>query len=78
MATIKIEVVAGAQTTTKQVTVSNGDLMRFIAAYRSVSGMGAEPTDAQVVTEWATGVLVEARKMTKRSEAKSTAEITMT
>lgn len=51
MATAKIEFVAGAQTSTSTRTISGPDLVRFINAYRTHTGMAAGTTDAQVLAQ---------------------------
>ena len=68
MATIKIEVVAGAQSTTNTKTVSNPDLVRFIAAYRALNSIAPAVTDAQVITHWSDSVFAAAKALTKRHE----------
>jgi hypothetical protein len=69
VATIKIEVVAGAQTTTNTKTVSGADLARFVAAYRKHAGTPAGATDAQVITAWSDAVFKQARNITRQAEA---------
>ena len=72
MATIKIEIVAGAQTVTNTKTVSNPDLVRFIAAYKKIAvsygGLASDATDAQVLTHWSESIYKNARELTKQSE----------
>ena len=51
MATAKIEFVVGAQTSTNTRTISGPDLVRFINAYRTYTGMAAGTTDAQVLAQ---------------------------
>lgn len=72
MATIKIETVAGAQTVTTTKTISAGDLVRFIAAYKRFGRMAAGSTDSQVLTQWAEDVFKEARQITREVERETT------
>ena len=65
MATIKIEVVAGAQTFTHTRTITAAHLVRFIDAYRTFSGSG---TDEQVLTRWAQAIFDKARLLTRQME----------
>jgi len=71
MATIKIEVVAGANTYTKTKTITNAQATRFIAAYRVLYGQFQGPavgdppvlpaprpyTDAEVADMWIDGLI---------------------
>lgn len=57
MATITVQVTAGAQTAGRVRTVANADMAdRFLPALRAIFGMPSA-TDAEVVTEWADRVL---------------------
>lgn len=51
MATIKIEIVAGANTYSKTKTVSGADLVRLIDACKTHFGM-PDATDADVADAW--------------------------
>lgn len=62
MATIKIEIVAGAQTYTRQKTVSAAHLTRLIAAERVLLNMTGAETDAQVAAAWADAVFEGTRQ----------------
>lgn len=68
MATIKLEIVAGAQTFTRTRTVSAAHLTRFIAASRVYFGMGPSTTDAQVAEEWFARIYRDATAITKQVE----------
>jgi hypothetical protein len=74
MATVKIEVVAGPQTTTVLRTVTGPHLVRFITAYRGIMTTPGSPgpfTDEQVVTAWANQVFSEARDMVRQRETQA-------
>lgn len=85
MATITIQVVAGAQTYTSTRTVSGPHLVRFIAAYKRFLDAPASPsaglTDSQVVNSWASNVFSSVRDLVLQQETQaaiqaSTATIT--
>lgn len=71
MATIKIEVVAGAQTFTHTRTITGAHLTRFIDALRVVLGAG---TDEQVLTKWAQEIFDKARRVTRHVELNAATE----
>lgn len=67
MATISIEVVAGAQTFTHTRTVSAAHLTRLVSAYRALLNMPSA-TDEEVVQAWAQGIFSGTVANVKRSE----------
>ena len=68
MATITIEVVAGANTMTRARTISAPNLVRFVSAYRGARLLDDALTDAQVLEIWADEVFQQARDITRQVE----------
>lgn len=67
MPTVKVEVVAGAQTVTLTKTVSADHLTRFVAAIKRAFSLGAV-TDAQAITRWGEEVFADAKALVKEQE----------
>lgn len=75
MATITIQVAAGAQTFTHTRTVTGPHLARFIAAYKRMLDTPTAPsenlTDSQVLNIWASGVFSAARELVLKQETQA-------
>lgn len=68
MATIKIEIVAGANTYTRTKTITAAHLVRWVAAKRIQLNMTGAQTDAQVAAAWADVIFEAERQSVKGIE----------
>lgn len=92
MATITIQIIAGAQNFTHTKTVSATHLVRMLAAYRTILGQipagSADPvtgivpmrdmTDAETAAAWATGLFNGTKANVLRAEQASAAQTAST
>ena len=74
MATIKIEIVAGAQTYTLTKTITGPHLTRMIAAERVIHNMTGSQTDAQVATALFDAFFRDTRQAVKAVETQQAAD----
>lgn len=78
MATVTIQIVAGAQTYTNTRTITSAHLLRFIEAYKRVLDTPSSPssglTDEQVVNRWANDVFASARELVLQQETQVAVE----
>lgn len=80
MATIKLEITAGATTYTKTKTVSAADLQRLLTAYRQkyIDPTEAQLTDAQVADSFFEELFSKMRRDIRQFEFSALTEIGMT
>lgn len=74
MATLKIEIIAGAQTYTNTKTVTVAHLVRWIAALRVRFNMTGAETDAQVADAFFATVFAQAIEDTRAVEKQKAAD----
>ena len=74
MATIKVEIVAGANTYTRTKIISAAHLVRFVAAERVLLNMTGAQTDAQVAAAWADKIFEETRQAVLGVEKQTAAD----
>jgi hypothetical protein len=73
MATIKVEIVSGANTWTQTKTVSGPDLTRLIAAVKTQAGLPSDATNAVIADAYINQVYVMTKGLVKNVESAAAA-----